>query len=138
MTRGIFVGHLDRTGAVLCVTKNEVVRGKSWIIQTLSDAWESTNREGLCGTPCQMVAPELKLTKKVTADKEGAGPPIAKDCWLKERRRLSLEDSSVFYLRTLKLTDTLEAAQDAQRLHRMEKRQSHTMTNAERESERSL
>ena len=23
-----------------------------------------------------MVAPELKLTKKVTADKEGAGPPL--------------------------------------------------------------
>ena len=29
----------------------------------------------LCGTPWQMVAPELKLTKKVTADKDGAGPP---------------------------------------------------------------
>ena len=28
------------------------------------------------GTPWQMVAPELKLTKKVTADKEGAGPPL--------------------------------------------------------------
>ena len=27
----------------------------------------------------EMVAPELKLTKKVTADKEGSGP-IAKDC----------------------------------------------------------
>ena len=24
-----------------------------------------------------MVAPELKMTKKVTADKEGAGPPMA-------------------------------------------------------------
>ena len=41
-------------------------------------------------------------------------------------------------LRTLKLTDTLEAGQDAQRLHRMEERQSHTTMNAERESERSL
>ena len=27
-----------------------------------------------CGTPWQMVAPVLKLTKKVTADKEG--PPL--------------------------------------------------------------
>ena len=27
--------------------------------------------EGLCGTPWQMVAPELKLTKKVKADKLG-------------------------------------------------------------------
>ena len=64
------------TGAVLCITKNGVVRGKSWTRQTLSDTLESTNWEGLCGTPWQMVAPELKLTKKVTADKEGAGPPL--------------------------------------------------------------
>ena len=76
MTQGIFVGHHDRTRAVLCITKNGVVRGKSWTRQTLSDAWESTNWEGLCGTPWQMVAPELRLTKKVTADKEGAGPPL--------------------------------------------------------------
>ena len=47
MTQGIFVGHLDRTGAVLCITKNGVVRGKSWTRQTLSDALESTNWEGL-------------------------------------------------------------------------------------------
>ena len=76
MTQGIFVGHHDRTGAVLCVTMNGVVRGNSWRRPTLSDAWESTNWEGLCGAPWQTVAPELKLTKKVTADKEGA----AKDC----------------------------------------------------------
>ena len=61
MTQGIFVGHHNRTG---------------WTRQTLSDAWESTNWEGLCGTPWQMVAPELKLTTKVTADKEGAGLPL--------------------------------------------------------------
>ena len=46
MTQGIFVGHHDRTGAVLCITKNGVVRGKSWTRQTLSDAWESTNWDG--------------------------------------------------------------------------------------------
>ena len=34
--------------------------------------------------------------------------------------------------------DTLEAAQDVQRLHRMEERQNNLMTNAENESERSL
>ena len=28
MTQGIFVGQHDRTGAVLCITKNGVVRGK--------------------------------------------------------------------------------------------------------------
>ena len=75
-TQGIFVGRHDRSGAVLCITKNGVVRGKSWTRQTLSDAWESTNWECLCGTLWQMVAPELKLTKKVLADKEGAGPPL--------------------------------------------------------------
>ena len=31
--------------------ENGVVRGKEWTRQTLSDAWESTNWEGLCGTP---------------------------------------------------------------------------------------
>ena len=47
--------------------------------KTLSDAWESTNWEGLGGTPWQMVAPKLKLTKNVTADRR-SGTPIAKDC----------------------------------------------------------
>ena len=70
-----FLCHHDRTGAVLCITKNGVVQGKSWTRQTLSDAWQSTNWEGLCGTPWQMVSPELKLTKKAKADKEGAGLP---------------------------------------------------------------
>ena len=62
LVREVFVGHHDRTGAVLYLTKNGVVRGKSWTRHTLSDAWESTNGEGLCGIPCQMVVPELKLT----------------------------------------------------------------------------
>ena len=51
MTQGIFVGHHDRTGAVLCISKDGVVRRESWTRQTLSDASESTNWEGLCGTP---------------------------------------------------------------------------------------
>ena len=76
MTQGIFVGHHDRTGAVLCIAKNGVVRGRRWTRQTLSDAWESTKREGLCGTPWQMVALELKLAKKGAADNEGAGSPL--------------------------------------------------------------
>ena len=76
MIQGIFVGHHDRTGALLCITKNGDVRGKSWTRQTLSDACDVTNWDGLCGTPWQMMAPELKLTKKVTADKEGAGPSL--------------------------------------------------------------
>ena len=35
MSQGIFVGHHDRTGAVLFMTKNEVVRGTCWTRQTL-------------------------------------------------------------------------------------------------------
>ena len=77
LTQGTFVGLHDRIRAVLCITKNGVVRGKNWTRQTLSDAWESTNWDGLCGTPWQMVAPELKLTKKVTKKERD---PIAKDC----------------------------------------------------------
>ena len=74
MTQETFVAHHDRTAAVVRITKNGVVRGKSWTGQTLSDAWNATTCHGLCDTPWQMVAPEEKLTKKVTADKEGADP----------------------------------------------------------------
>ena len=37
---------------------------------------ESMNWKGLCGTPWRVAAPEVKLTKKVTADREGAGLPL--------------------------------------------------------------
>ena len=43
--------------------------------QPLNDVWDATNWDGLCGTPWQMVALELKLTKKVTSGKEREGPP---------------------------------------------------------------
>ena len=49
---------------------------QKWTRQTWSDAWESTNWEGLRGTAWKMVAPQLKLSKKVTPDKEGAVPPL--------------------------------------------------------------
>ena len=71
MTQGIFC-HYDRTGAALCITKSGVVRGQSWTRQTLSDPWDATNWSGLCGTPWQMVATALKLTKKV----KGVGSPL--------------------------------------------------------------
>ena len=87
LIQGILVGHPDRTGAVLCNTKNGVVRGKSWTRQTLSDAWESANWESLRGTPWHMVAPDLILTK-VKAHKEGTGP-LCQGLWLKERQRLN-------------------------------------------------
>ena len=131
MTQGIFVGHHHKTGALLCITKNGVVRGISWTRQT----WDSTKWDRLCGTPWQKVAPELKLTKKVTADdKEGVGPPLPR---IVVERRLNLEDST-FCLRTLSLTYTLEVVGVELRLHRMAERQSSIMTNAESESERSL
>ena len=60
----------------------ELLEAKSWTRQTLSDAWESTNWEGLCGTPWKMVAPELKLTK-VTADKKERDNNC-QGLWLKE------------------------------------------------------
>ena len=75
MTQEIFVGHHDRSGAVLCITKNGVVRGK--LDKTDGKRCLRIDKLGrLCGAPWQMLAPELKLTKKVTADKEGAGPPL--------------------------------------------------------------
>ena len=77
MTQGIFVGQHDRTVSSFVLYQERIcARQEVGTRQTLSDAWESTNWEGLCGTPWQMVAPDLKLTKKVTADKEGAGPPL--------------------------------------------------------------
>ena len=61
------------------ISENGVVRGKSWTRQPLSEAWESTNWEGLYGTPWQMVAPELKFTKKSQLIKKELGS-TAKDC----------------------------------------------------------
>ena len=70
VTHGIFVGHHNRKGAVLRITKKGVMRGKSRTRQTLSDAWDATNWDSLCGIPWQMVAREVRLTEKVTTDKE--------------------------------------------------------------------
>ena len=50
--------------------------GKSWKRQALTDALEPQACKKLCGTPWQLIAPEVRLQKKVTADKEGAGPPL--------------------------------------------------------------
>ena len=58
----------------MCITKNGVVRGKSWTRQTLSDAWNATNCTACVARRGKWWAPDLKLTKKVTTDEEGAGP----------------------------------------------------------------
>ena len=89
-TQGIFVGHQDRTRAILYIAKSGSMRCHSWIRQTLSDAREPMNLENWFGglvpvatgsrvmttetklaNRWQMMNPELKLTKRVTADEEG-------------------------------------------------------------------
>ena len=72
--QGIFVGHHDRTRAILHITKSGIVRGKSLTKQTVNDARESTIWEDLFDNPWHMVITESRLTKKVIADEEGAGP----------------------------------------------------------------
>ena len=83
--QGIFVGHHDRTRAIL------KTRGKSRTKQTLSDAWESTIWEDLFDNPWHTVITETRLTKKVIADEEGAGLPlpriVAEKALEVERRR---------------------------------------------------
>ena len=76
ITPGIFVGHRDPTGEVLCITKNGVVWGKigrdrHWTIL------------GMLRTGVACVAHRGKWwllncswQKEVTAYKEGAGPPL--------------------------------------------------------------
>ena len=53
--------------AVLCITKAGVVRCNRWTRQPLSDAWDATNWERLCGIPWQMVAVKSRQTKKERA-----------------------------------------------------------------------
>ena len=105
----------------MCITKNGVVRGKSWTRQTLSDAWESTNWEDLCGTPWQVVAPKSKLTKKVTADKERAGPPLSR---IVVERIPEVEPRRFYVLSAdIEAHGHTEGCQAVQRLHRMGERQ---------------
>ena len=74
-----------------------------------------------------MVAPQLKLTKKVTADKEGAGPTLP---GIVVERAPEVE-SRRFYV----LSADIDAHGHTGGC--MEKRQSCTMTTAQSESERS-
>ena len=82
-----------------------------------------------------MVASELKLTEKVTAEKEGAGPPLPR---IVVERAPEAEPRRFYVFLTLRLMGTLEVVRVVLRLHRTEKRQSHITMNAERESERSM
>ena len=124
--QGVFVRHHDRTRAISHITKSGIVQGKSWARQTLSDAWESTSWESLFDNPFRTVITETKLAIEDQ-------PRM----WVKEPLEVECRNSASC-MRILKLTDTLEVVRDTRCLLRMEKRQSHMMMNAERESERSL
>ena len=132
MTQGIFVGHHDRTGAVCALPRMELCEAKVGRDRHWAMLGNRRIGKGLCGTPWQMVAPEVRLTSKVTADKEGAGLPLPRI--VVERAPEAEPWSFYVFLRTLKLTDT-RVVQNVQRWHRMEKRQSHTTMNTERENQ---
>ena len=72
MTQGIFVGHHDRTGAVF-VHYQERRCARQQLDETVTEL--CMGRDEL-GRLVQMVALELKLTKKDTADRDGAGPSL--------------------------------------------------------------
>ena len=76
MMEGRYVGHHDRTGAVLAMTPQGVFRGKSFSRLAASDAWDAEGIETLCGVPWSMVDKQVKLSRKVTSGPEGAGPPL--------------------------------------------------------------
>ena len=111
--------------------RTEFMRGKRSTRQTLSDAWDATNWGCLCGTPWQMVPRGLELTNKVTADKDGAGPPLPR---IAVERILEAEPRRFHVLSV----DTGGFVWFVQRWHRMEERSNHKTTNVEKESERSL
>ena len=77
-----------------------------------------------------MVAPELKLTKKVTADREGAGPPLP---------RIVVERTPEFEPRRFYvLSADIEARGHTGGCPALASHGRAIMTNAENESERSL
>ena len=76
-------------------------------------------------------APDLKLTKKVTTDEEGAGPLLLRIV-AEKFQRPTPEDSTCCLL-TSRLTVTLEVVQVVQRWHRLEERPNHTTPTVENE-----
>ena len=107
----------------LCITKNGVVRGKSWTRQTLGDAWDTLANGG----SRIEVDKESQLTTK-------EGDIHCQGLWWKEFRRLSQEDSTCCR-QTSRLTVTQGFVWVVQHWHRMEERSNHTTTNVENETE---
>ena len=81
-----------------------------------------------------MMKPELKLTKRVTAN-ERERDLCCQLLWPRNLQRLSVGDST-FCLRILKHTDTGEVVRDASCLHRRKKRENRVEKNSKSESER--
>eukprot|EP00975_Prorocentrum_lima_P053086 11132989-Prorocentrum_lima.AAC.1 len=63
---GRFVGYHDRTGTVLAMTRDGVVRGRSVVRQPDEDAWSAKGFKELKGSPWSMVEKEPRLPKPVT------------------------------------------------------------------------
>ena len=78
MTLGIFVGHHEQFCAF---PRMELCEAKE-----LSDAWESTNWEFLCGTPWQMVAPETEVDEESHSWQRRSGTQC-QGLWLKGNTR---------------------------------------------------
>ena len=75
------------------------MRGRSWIRQTSSNAWTPMNldvmiTETKLASRRQMMKPEMKLTKKVTADEEGTEILGCQELWPRNLEMLSVGDST--------------------------------------------
>ena len=94
---------------------------------TLNDAWDAANWDGLCGTPWQMVALELKLTAKVAVDNEGAGPPLPRIVV----ERIPEVEPRIFYVLSadIEAHRHTEMVRVVQRLHHTVEQQNHITTN---------
>ena len=116
-------------------TKNGVVRGQSWTGQTLSDAWNARNWDGLCGIPWQMVALEMKLTK-ITCEKEGAGLSLPR---IVAERTLEVEPRRFYVLSAdIEAPGHTGGCPGCAALASHGRKTNHTTMNFENESEQSL
>ena len=80
MFEGRLVGYHMRTGAVLLMTKDGIVRGRGVRRLAEDQAWSTEGIDELCGVPRLVVNRRVRLEKKVTADKESTPtpPPVEK------------------------------------------------------------
>ena len=70
MVEGRLVGYHMRTGAVLLMTKDGIIRGRGVRRLDADQAWSTEGIDELCGVPWSMVSRRVRLEKKVTAEGE--------------------------------------------------------------------